>query len=102
MISLFQTKRSRRSSSRQARDHLRALHVLVLAAEREQALLDPVRRAGSSLDAAGVRQEQRDRLGQVADGVVALLEEPVGNAGLRRGPGAQLARSRPAAWAAGR
>src|SRR5207248_755353 len=40
----------------------------------------------------GGRQQERDRLREVADRVVALAEEPVRNAGLLNGPRREFAR----------
>ncbi len=49
------------------------------AAQRQHARLDPVREAEDAA-ARWRRQQVRDRLGEVADSLVALLEQPVGNA----------------------
>ena len=59
-------------------------------AQRQQAVLDPLRQAAIG-QARRRRQHQRDRLGQVADRLVALLEQPVVDAGALAGERAQQA-----------
>ena len=71
-------------------EHGRLLGRLVGLAEGQERL-DPVAQ-GEVAGAVGRRQEQGDGLGHVADGVVRLAEEPVGDAGGLGGPLAELPR----------
>ena len=74
-------RRSRaRPSSRAARSRLPSGG----AAQRQQALLDPLARGPRSRCARGRRQHVGDGLGEVADRLVALLEQPVGDAARAR------------------
>ena len=91
VISLFQTKRWRFVQLAPGLDEPAAARLVVGLAQGQQALFDPVvqrQRAGGG----GRRQEQRDGFGEVADGVVALVEQPVRDAGLFDGPLRELAR----------
>ena len=64
------------------------------AAQRQQALLDPLGQAEVAR-ARRRRQHVRDGLGEVADRLVALVEQPVGDAGALAGDRAQQRRSAP-------
>ena len=68
-----------------------ALALVIGVAQRQQALLDPVVQGQVARRLRG-RQQQRDGFGEIADGVVALAEEPFGDAGFLDGPLRQLAR----------
>ena len=91
VISLFQAKRWPSSNSRQASTRQAAARFVIGIAQGEQALLDPVVKRQLA-GGVGGRQKQRDGLGEIADGVVALAEQPVGDAGLFDGPLGELAR----------
>ena len=81
--------------------HLLALHRLVLPPQRQKALLHPVAQA-PVVRRTGVGQEQGDGLGEVANGGVALLEQPVRDSrGLRR-PRPRAWAPTPVAWGGGR
>ncbi len=67
------------------------LRVARLAAQRQQPLLEPLRQAQVAR-VVGRGQHMGDGFGQVAHGLVALLEQPVGQAGLAAGGGAQQRR----------
>ena len=64
---------------------------VVLIAQRQQALFDPVMQRQVA-GFGGGRQQERHGFGEVAHGVVALAEEPVRDAGLLDGPRGELAR----------
>ena len=101
VMSLFQTNRCRWSIAAHAASTVGLLPLLGGVAEREQHLVDPVgqRPVGRGV---GGGQQQGDRLGQVADGVAALVEQPLGDAGQLGGPGRSLLRRAPPAAACGR
>src|SRR2546423_1282840 len=84
VISLFHTKRSMPPNSRH--DARMASRCSVLAASKgEQMVLDPnVQRAIEGSRA--FRKKQRDRLGEITDGGIALLEQPIRNPARLRGP----------------
>ena len=57
-------------------EHRRALLVLAPAPQGQQVILDPLGKRPVAR-ALRRREQQRDRLGDVADGVIRLLEQPV-------------------------
>ena len=82
-------------------DQPAAARFVIGVAQGEQALFDPVvqrQLAGG----VGGRQEKGDGLGEIADRVVALAEQPVGDAGLFDGPLRPACAIRAAAWGGGR
>src|SRR5262249_18319837 len=80
-------------------EHRGLLPLLAVAPEGKQDLLDPfAERPVGGPDRRG--EDESNRLGQVADGVAALGEQPVRNTGDFRGPIAKLARRHGLAWLA--
>ena len=78
---LVEQEAPRRCRARPSTAATRArLLVGVEAAQRQQALLDPLGEADVA-GPLGRRQHVRDRLGEVADRLVALVEQPVVDAG---------------------
>jgi hypothetical protein len=89
-MSLFQTSRCGPVQGPPGVEDRPPLLVLALVAQRQQQVLDPVvQRQVGRPPRRRRRQQQGDRLGQVADRVVALAEEPLGDVRLLGRPGAE-------------
>ena len=76
VMSLFQTKRCAAVEAGPGGEHLAPHRLLVHVAQRGEVFRHPDV-SGRSIEGRRGGQQQRDRLGEVADGVVALLEQPV-------------------------
>jgi hypothetical protein len=69
-----------------------AAHMRLAAGDGQQVLLDPVGQRMRGVGLGRIVEQQRQRLGEVADVGVARIHQPVGIAAFLRDPVAQFAR----------